>query len=128
MKNIKRSILTIVLTLILTITSFAQATLTLIWIEPPGYQSTLYSSTNLNGSWSSLGEVNPPYLTQPTNQVTFFYVVVMPTNTVNHAVIYLTNPNTENVKPANTNAPALAYSDDGAFPLWVWSIIDQMWK
>jgi hypothetical protein len=52
--------------------AFADSTLTLTWMQPPGYQSTLYESTNLNGSWTTFGVVNPPVTTQTTNQVAFF--------------------------------------------------------
>lgn len=74
-----------------------------------------------------MGVINPPVITSPTNQVSFFYVNVVPTN-VTGFVIYTNNPNTEGLKPLYTNAPSMAYTDDGAGSLYVWSIIDQMWK
>lgn len=108
-------------------TLLASETLTLTWIQPPGYQSTLYSSTNVAGAWTEWGVVNPPIVTQTTNQMAFFYVVVAPTNS-GSLLIYTNNPNTEGLKPTNTNAPAMAYTDDGSGPTWVWSITQQVWK
>jgi hypothetical protein len=55
-------------------------TLELNWLAPPGFQSTLYCSTNLNSSWSAMGQVTPPVSVNPTNPMTFFYVSVAPTN------------------------------------------------
>ena len=43
-------------------------------------------------------------------------------------VIYLDDPNTEGLKPILTNAPALAYSDDGTKSTWSWSVKEQKWK
>jgi hypothetical protein len=103
-------------------------TLTLTWLQPPGYQSTLYSATNLNGSWSSFGAVNPPYSTPETNQTAFFYVVVAPTNAENVAIIYTNDPNVEGLKPANTNASAIAYSYDGSGSFYGWSTVYQEWR
>lgn len=108
-------------------TAGAAESLTLTWIQPPGYQSTLYSSTNIAGAWTQWGVVNPPVVTQTTNQMAFFYVVVVPTNAAS-LFIYTNNPNIEGLKPSNTNAPAMAYTDDGSGPMWVWSITEQAWK
>jgi hypothetical protein len=54
--------------------------LQLVWLQPPGYQSALYSSTNLGNGWTSFGVVNPPFNVCPTGQVAYFYVSVSPAN------------------------------------------------
>jgi hypothetical protein len=107
---------------------FAQSNvLTLTWLQPAGFHSTLYSSTNLNGEWTSLGEVNPPAYVTPTNPVTFFYVSVAPSNLFNEPIIYSTDPNAENLKPEFTNRPAMAYSEDGSGGIYGWSPSDGCW-
>lgn len=55
--------------------------LQLVWAQPPGYSSTLYTATNLGGTWSVLSTNSPPLSVTATQQVAFFYVVVTPTNT-----------------------------------------------
>ena len=123
MKTFFASILIAVLAIALT----AQ-TLNLTWMQPAGYQSTLYEATNINGSWTAMGVVNPPVAVQTTNQVAFFYVAVAPTNLVNSDVIYSNDPNAENLKPADTNKPAMAYSFDGSGAIYGWSVQYQQWR
>jgi hypothetical protein len=43
-------------------------------------------------------------------------------------VNYINDPNAEKLVPSNINEPAFAYSDDGAKPLFTWSIKSQSWK
>lgn len=52
--------------------------LTLTWALPVGYTSTLYTATNLNGTWSAVSTNPPPYTTFQTNPVCFFTVIVAP--------------------------------------------------
>jgi len=125
--KLKLTLATILTTLAFSIIAGTN-TLTLTWLQPPGYQSTLYSSTNLGGGWSSLGTANPPYSTEETNKVSFFYVSVAPTNYPNSDVIYTNDPNVEGLKPASTNKPSIAYKDDGSGAIYGWSITSQMWK
>lgn len=56
--------------------------LELTWSQPIGYQSTLYTSTNLAGTWQPLSTNPPPFTTVSDKPVAFFYVVVTPTNTI----------------------------------------------
>lgn len=102
--------------------------LQLIWMQPPGYESTLYSATNLGGAWTSLGVVNPPFNVSPTNQVSYFYVSVAPTNDPGNYV--------GNTDPTNVDAMAGSYfvnTNDGDWWVnvyggtngWVWYISGQ---
>ena len=54
--------------------------LELTWSQPPGYQSTLFTATNLAGAWSPISTNPPPFTTVSDKEVAFFYVVVSPTN------------------------------------------------
>jgi hypothetical protein len=91
--------------LIFAVSSFAQTNiLILTWVQPPGYQSTLYESQNLGTgwqNWTNLGSVAPPFSVTPTNQTAFFYVVVAPTNAVSDYVNY--------AGPPTNNPPALQH-------------------
>lgn len=102
--------------------------LQLTWTQPPGWFSTLYSSTNLVGDWTSLGVISPPVNVEPTNQVSFFSVILSPTNSLNEPIIYLTNPNTEGLLPIFTNKPCYAYDEFMNFPVYFWSPTDQVWR
>jgi hypothetical protein len=44
------------------------------------------------------------------------------------SVIYSNNPNTENLRPSDTNAAGFAYGDGGDKPLYTWSVKTQSWK
>jgi hypothetical protein len=43
-------------------------------------------------------------------------------------VLYINDPNTEKIIPANTNQPGFAYSEDGSKQLYVWSVKSQSWR
>lgn len=43
-------------------------------------------------------------------------------------VIYTRDPNAEKLAPPMTNAPALAYTDDGKGGIYTWSVKSQCWK
>lgn len=52
--------------------------LQLVWVQPPGYESTLFTATNLSGAWTPLAtNVNPVSVTA-TQSVAYFYVVMTP--------------------------------------------------
>ena len=72
-----------ILLVIASLTSFADTNvLELTWSQPIGYQSTLYTSTNLGGAWQPLSTNPPPFTTVSDKSVAFFYVVVSPTNNI----------------------------------------------
>lgn len=120
----KRTLLISIL-LLSALIAFSDDTLTLTWDQPPGFSSTLFTSTNLNGCWTSLGTVNPPYITQETNRVAFFYVSVAPTNIVNVPVLYTNG--TPGV-PQYPASPCIAYDPNGILPLMVWRVSDRTWN
>lgn len=41
--------------------------------------------------------------------------------------VYVTDPNTEGVKPDNVNLTAMAYSADGSGAIFGWSVLLQLW-
>lgn len=74
-----RRILPVLFLILATAIAHSQTnTLILTWMQPPGYDSTLYYATNLNGTWSEISTDAPPYTTQQTNPISFFYVNVAP--------------------------------------------------
>ena len=69
------------LAVLLAWTATAQTNLlNLMWIQPVGYQSTIYSTTNINGQWQPLTNVSPPASLLCTQQSAFFIVMMQPTN------------------------------------------------
>jgi len=45
----------------------------------------------------------------------------------NQPVVYISDPNTESLVPANVNLPALAYSADGSGSTYGWNVSLQRW-
>jgi len=45
----------------------------------------------------------------------------------NPPVVYTTDPNTENLKPADVNAPGFAYAASGSGAIFGWNIDLQKW-
>lgn len=56
--------------------------LNLMWVQPVGYQSTIYQATNINGQWQPLAVTAPPAALTCTQSSAFFIVVMTPTNQV----------------------------------------------
>ena len=76
-----KTILTLLTILALNDTAVSQTNLlNLMWLQPPGYQSTLYSATNLNGQWKLLASQPPPASLLCTQSTAFFIVMIQPTN------------------------------------------------
>lgn len=69
-----------VIIFLLTLTcSFADTNvLQLVWSQPPGYSSTLYTATNLAGTWTALATNENPVSVTTTQSVAYFYVVMTP--------------------------------------------------
>lgn len=101
--------------------------LELVWQEPVGWQSSLYSATNLGGNWSLLSTSSPPVTVYPTQSAAFFYVQVMPANAGNGVIAYTNDPNAEGVRPSNTNQSAAAISYGGGQVFW-WIVSNQQWE
>jgi hypothetical protein len=89
--------------------------LELTWIQPPSYQSTLYTSTNLADAWKPLSTNSPPFSTYSDKSFAFFYVVVSPTN---NTIIRYTFAGSNN--PFSISAPAGAtFVETNLGSLWV---------
>jgi hypothetical protein len=71
--------LALILTLLTSVIYADTNVLELTWLQPPGYQSELFTSTNLVGVWQPLSTNAPPFQTYSDKDVAFFYVVVKPT-------------------------------------------------
>lgn len=98
--------------------------LQLTWLQPPGYQSTMYCATNMTGCWTSLGVVNPPYNVCPTNPVVFFYVSVAPVSKPQNYVGG-TDPTNDAMAGSyfvNTNTGDWWVNLDGGANGWIWYI------
>lgn len=54
--------------------------LSLMWIQPVGYQSTIYQATNLNGQWYFMTNQPPPASILCTQHSAFFIILMAPTN------------------------------------------------
>lgn len=71
-----------ILALLLTcVSAFSETNvLELVWTQPPGYSSTLYTATNISGAWTPLAipSNQPPVSITATQSQAFFYVVVSP--------------------------------------------------
>lgn len=113
--------------MVVCLTTFADQTLHLTWEQPLGWHSTLYSSTNLDGTWSQFSTSSPPVDVQPTNQVAFFQVIVAPSNTINGAMIYNTDPNGESLIPEFPLKPAVCYSLTPGANGYCWDTNSQIW-
>lgn len=107
-------------------------TLTLTWNQPTGYSSTLYSATNIDGTWTEFSESSPPVDVDTTNQVSFFKVDVFPTNAsdyYNSTLIYTNEvggPNAQGQIPQRIHEPSLTYFIGGN--IWTWDTNDFTWK
>lgn len=103
--------------------------LTLEWVQPPGYQSTLYQATNVNGNWVVLAVTNPPVSLLTTQNAAFFWVSVAPTNRMNPIMSYDNDPIDEGVVPPYPDLQAFCYSTNGNWQgLAMWNPYLHEWQ
>jgi hypothetical protein len=114
-----------ILALLLTcITAFSETNvLELVWAQPPGYSSTLYTATNILGTWTPLTipSNQPPVSVTATQSQAFFYVVVSPPQNMAGSGDPIANV-PAGVTYVNTNNGDFWINTTGGTNGWVWEI------
>lgn len=124
-----RKTIVLLLTLLTLTAAVAQTTnvLVLTWNEPIGSHSTLFQATNLLSGWSEFSTSSPPVSINEAAPAAFFYVHVEPSQSPD-ILIYTNNPNSDGLRPANTNGVGIAYDQFGNHGTYYWSPITQSWN